>query len=883
VFELKLYQSRALDALRAFLANCLRHGDPDTAFVLTTKETVGRAQPYNAVRELPGLPYCCVRIPTGGGKTVVASHAVGIAAREFLRADRAAALWLAPSNTIREQTLRALRDRRHPYRQAVDRSLGEVEVLDVEEALRVSRAALDGATVIIVSTVQAFRVEDTTGRRVYEDSGHLMGHFSDLPSETLEDLERFENGEPLRSLSNVLRLRRPVVIVDEAHNARTSLSFATLARFAPSCILEFTATPNVDASDPENPPSNIICTVSAAELASDAMVKLPIILEARPSWKELVVDAVRVRDGLEEACRKELRETEEYIRPIMLLQAQPEWKDRPSVTVDVLRSFLLEERKIPEEQVKVATGARDEIEGVNLASPECPVRYIITVQKLKEGWDCPFAYVLCTVAELGSRTAVEQILGRIMRLPQAKRKHQDDLNHAYAFAASARFAEAAEALTEALVQNGFERQEAADLIVRADGPDQDDMFGGTMFETVRAPSVRVADFRLDTPLSQAARRVVTVDEATKTLTALAPIPDPVREELEDHCGTQASKDAVRRMVLESRAGRAIRQSASERRERFDVPLLLVKQGDIFEVFEETHLSEVPWFLRECNAEMAGSEFSLSQPDGARGEITVTPQGQVKWAYLPDLQRHLARLAAREDWDMTRLVSWLAKNIAAHDVEPEDKAIFLTSLVLYLTDARGIPLSDLGLHCYRLRDAVENKIKAHRISARARAFQTFLSPDCMTPLVVSPDTCFSYGPYDYPYHFRYNGPHPFPKHYYPVVGNLKNDGEEFECASFLDSMEEVDFWVRNIERNWDKSFWLQTATDKFYPDFVCKLRDGRVLVVEYKNEKDWTNADSREKRTLGELWAERSAGRCLFLMPKGKDFSEIVERIRSGHV
>jgi len=76
-----------------------------------------------------------------------------------------------------------------------------------------------------------------------------------------------------------------------------------------------------------------------------------------------------------------------------------------------------------------------------------------------------------------------------------------------------------------------------------------------------------------------------------------------------------------------------------------------------------------------------------------------------------------------------------------------------------------------------------------------------------------------------------------------------------------------------------SFWLQTSTDKFYPDFVAELKDGRMLVVEYKNEKDWSNDDSKEKRAVGDLWADRSGGRCLFAMPKGMDFGAIAAKAR----
>ena len=107
-----------------------------------------------------------------------------------------------------------------------------------------------------------------------------------------------------------------------------------------------------------------------------------------------------------------------------------------------------------------------------------------------------------------------------------------------------------------------------------------------------------------------------------------------------------------------------------------------------------------------------------------------------------------------------------------------------------------------------------------------------------------------------------------------MGELEEGGEEFLCAQILDQMDEVEFWVRNLERQEKFSFWLQTSTDKFYPDFVCKLKDGRYLVVEYKGADRWSNDDSKEKRRLGELWALKSEGKCLFVMPKGKDWDAI---------
>jgi type III restriction enzyme len=356
MFVLKDYQEWALDALREYFQECSRTGDANVSFYSVTGKTLGLNIPYNKVEELPGLPYVCLRIPTGGGKTIVACHSIGVAARELMQTESPVVLWLVPSNAILEQTINALRDRNHPYRQAVESTVGAMNVLDVEAALYVKRAQLDGETTIIVTTMQAFRVEDTVGRRVYRDSGDLMDHFTGLPPHVVDSLENGEGGNIIHSLANVLRLRRPVVIVDEAHNARTSLSFETLARFNPSCIIEFTATPAR-----EDHASNVLYSASAADLKSAQMIKMPIRLDTRPEWKELLSDAIHCRNGLEKTANMERQQTAEYIRPIMLIQAQPQRKGQETLSVDVVKQCLMADHNIPEEQIAIATGVTKEL------------------------------------------------------------------------------------------------------------------------------------------------------------------------------------------------------------------------------------------------------------------------------------------------------------------------------------------------------------------------------------------------------------------------------------------------------------------------------------------------------------------------------------------
>ena len=246
MITLKDYQTRVLDSLREFFYQCSRDRRPEGAFQTAQIREGRHPAPYIPVSVaglMPDMPYVCLRVPTGGGKTLLACYAAGLAMNELLRTEHAVVLWLVPSNTILNQTADALRDQRHPYRRALELACGSVEVVTIEEALRLSRGMVEGQTVVIVATIQSFRVEDTTGRKVYELNGSFSDHLQNVPTNSLSDLFPGADEKPKPSLVNMLRLRRPIVIVDEAHNARTDLSFSTLGNVLPSCIIEFTATP----------------------------------------------------------------------------------------------------------------------------------------------------------------------------------------------------------------------------------------------------------------------------------------------------------------------------------------------------------------------------------------------------------------------------------------------------------------------------------------------------------------------------------------------------------------------------------------------------------------------------------------------------------------
>ena len=87
-------------------------------------------------------------------------------------------------------------------------------------------------------------------------------------------------------------------------------------------------------------------------------------------------------------------------------------------------------------------------------------------------------------------------------------------------------------------------------------------------------------------------------------------------------------------------------------------------------------------------------------------------------------------------------------------------------------------------------------------------------------------------------------------------------------------------MRNVDRK-PGAFSLQTGTDRFYPDFICQMEDGRILVVEYKGADRWDSTDSVEKRQIGDLWECRSNGKGLFIMPRGRDWESIRQKVMNS--
>ncbi len=853
MFTLKNYQQETLIVLQAYL-EAARFSGPATAYHAYMQDTVGpNFKPYQALNGLDDVPYICLRLPTGGGKTLLSAHSVAVTAHTYLERDYPLVLWLVPTNIIRQQTLKTLNNPEHSNRQVLDDAFGgRLLVLDITDFAQIRPQDLRDKTIIVIGTLATLRVDNTDGRKVYAHNENLEPHFARVPENTpgLERLEKGpDKGKIKFSFRNLLALARPLVLVDEAHNASTSLSFEVMQRINPACLIEFTATPARN--------SNILHNVSAAELKAEEMIKLPIILTEHKDWQAALRDSILTRQKLHDLAQQE----PDFIRPIVLIQAEN--KDQ-EVTVKVVEHYLMEQEKIGRERIAIATGNQRELDGVNLLDPANKVEFVITVQALKEGWDCPFAYIFCSVATVRSTKAVEQLLGRVLRMPYAKQRRQPDLNKAYAHVSSASWPQAVGKLHDHLVSMGFDQQEAGQFI-HPQPP-----LPGMQKQAAAFPAVRLT--LSDTPdlsdlniLEEQQVSVRQTEAGTVELEIAGTISSELEQKLVKAVPRQDRADVENTFMVHRQRQRPL--FPAEEGEPFTIPQLCLRIDGELELAEKEFFLDVNgWSLLGYPARLSEIEFSI-QEEATSYSIDIKGQRLVEKFLGSQLALDLN--AAQTEWTDLQLSRWLDVKLRQPDVKQEVMLEFCRRVVDYLTNEREIPLTALVRTRYIMVKILQQKISAYRQQAYQGGYQkTLFGPTAAVE--TSYEYSFNFDTGNYPAHWPYSGSYQFSKHYYPSVGELDSKGEEFDCAQAIDRTYPIKYWVRNLAKQPDHSFKLPTATGYFYPDFVALLKDGRILVIEYKGSHIEEKTSEIEKQNIGELWEEKSNGQGLFLMAVKRD-------------
>ena len=434
--ELKVYQKKALEREKRYLtlvkkeldSGNTRHASEDAWRELETEFDLG---PYTERRN--GLnrdvPNFVLKIPTGGGKTFLAVKTIDIINEIFRKKRTGFVLWVVPTTSIYRQTVKALKDRNHPYRQHLDiASGGRTLILEKYQGKidRFSPLDVEENLVVYVLMLQAAsrNVLAQKDLRIFADSGGFQDFF---PSEDRLDqheklLREYKNLETFNeaggiwkrqiktSLGNALRLLNPVIILDESQKAYSATAQRTIYDFNPSVVVELSATP------PES--SNVLVNISGRQVNDEEMIKLDLHVTRKGSlaWKDTLWASVKKRVELEQSAIKNEQNTGSYIRPICLVRTERvgrEQQGKGYIHSNDVRDELIH-GGIPAEYIAIKTSEEDELKDIDdiggLMSRDCPIRYIITKQALQEGWDCAFAYVLSVLDKTNSRVALTQLV-----------------------------------------------------------------------------------------------------------------------------------------------------------------------------------------------------------------------------------------------------------------------------------------------------------------------------------------------------------------------------------------------------------------------------------------------------------------------------------------
>lgn len=841
--ELKNYQSTVLHDLSVYLDKVQETKNISDAFMefwenherTPLTPTLGNAiEPYfNSVKN---APHICIKVPTAGGKTFIASSSLKIIFDHFGKEKAKAVVWLVPSEAILTQTLKNLKDTSHPYRQKIDVDFsGKVEVYNKKELLNASNLSVESVMQnlsIFVMSFDSFRTNNKDGRKVYAGNGNLQKFSSMIQNSEDEEI----------SVMKVLQKLNPVVIVDESHNARSELSIKMLNDLNPSLVLDLTATPREE--------SNIISIVPAIELKKANMIKLPVIVSNQSDKMGVINNALHLQKHLELQAKFAFKsKTDSYIRPIVLFQAQPKKGDE-NTTFEKIKEILLK-KGIPEEQIKIKTSEKNELDRIDLLSPKCKVRYIITVNALKEGWDCPFAYILASLADRNSSVDVEQILGRVLRLPNTRKHSVSELNFSYVLTSSSNFLGTLNQIVKGLNAAGFT---------------EDDYKVQTSNENISNGEIK--QFELFDDFEKVKEEINSNDD-------FSPIIDNEKEfsyEIppSNFSIAEPSNPFVNSMVNEAKIQekdfeKKMQESENQNTNSY-VPQEMksqVMQSKINEIYKESALNTklYQFSTHEILGDLFGEETEIKFDRNellknfklGNADTEINFESKKSELYKIDLDESKKDCIPTFSKIDGTSKDYLLKII--NDKKSKESKIAILTNSLMQTIGNMFPIADSEVQKYikrvmenfndeQLSDLVENEYSyaeliKEKIKSLAKSYVYKNFKDEILKNHIETKCSWEF---------------PLSKNLSQKVMSLPKslyDKEEvvnsfeLEVINEIANMKNIEWWTRNREK---KDFYINGFINH-YPDFIIKTNKGNVILLETKGD----HLDAEEKIELGNLW------------------------------
>lgn len=772
-------------------------------------------------------------------------------------------VWLVPSDPILRQTINTLSNPSHPYRQKLDMDFsGKVGVYTKEQLLNGQNFSPDTVREMLTVCILSYgslridsRKKDV--RKVYQENGNLLRF-----AEYFKDNDVLLADTPDTALIQVLRQLSPVTVVDESHNAGSDLSVEMLNNLNPSFVLDLTATPRDN--------SNILSYVDARELKKENMVKLPVVVFNRTSLQSVIQDAIQLRGSIEKQAQDEEAAGGKYIRPILLFQAQPNIKGKDNETFDRIKQKLVD-IGVPEEEIAIKTSEVDDLKDIDLMSRDCKVRYIITVNALKEGWDCPFAYILASLANKTSKVDVEQIVGRILRQPYTKKHTSALLNTSYVLTCSNNFHSTLESVVSGLNQAGFSRKDyriGGTVSTEANTRDGDT-------ETPTGEQQNFSDYLSGQPYNSS------VDSASETGTEDfdGVSAEDIKEQLQASAVSGNVNETVNTMLhqAESQSNEYEQESAETESDGFVGGELgsMLTQNEIQPQYkEDAEALKLPQFFLETSPDLFGDAYDLLEPEnlskgfslsgqdadisfelstGEMYRVDLQEQGDAVPKYIRAskkdsefLREYLARLPQEKKLNacINNICGIINRNNRYAAGEISD---YVRRVVSNMTEDEIMAMeTSLPTYAKKIRDKIEKLEDAYR----EKQFDKWLDNGKIIcresysfPSVITPsDTIDS-----------------IPNSLYVAE---KNDMNIFErkVLDVIASQENILWWHRDIER---KGFRLNGYINH-YPDFIVRTKSGKTVLIEAKG--DYLDGDdSKSKLKLGRKWQSQAGSSYRYFM------------------
>ena len=855
--ELKQYQREVIADLERFLEQLEKDERLDVAFnnfwsakgVSLASLDHAYLRPYD--NSVTSVPHVTVKVPTAGGKTFIACNALRTIFEKQPTEKPKVVAWFVPSDTILQQTYKNLNDPSHPYRQKIDSHFGNaVRVVDKESALfghGISPTEIREQLTIFVLSVQSFAANNKDGRRVYRENENLADY-----AKLYDTMTKRVEGSDETGLIQVLSYLNPVVIIDESHNFEADLRVDMLKSINPCFILDLTATPRKK--------SNIISFVDAMKLKRANMVKLPVIVYNHRSTSDVITSAINLQRSLERKAIELEADGGRYIRPIVLFQAQPKGKE-DAATFEKIRTILVK-NGIPVDQIAIKTADINELKNADLLSPKCPIRFIITVNALKEGWDCPFAYILASLANRTSQVDVEQIVGRILRLPYTRKHPVPALNMSYVLTSSADFKHTLDGIVNGLNNAGFTDQDyraqeeapapaplptaqqtTFNVTPPAPAEEPQDIFDDP--DTVQLDPVCISPATEPQKIAPAVQDILT--QAGKEIVAF-------EAALQQHQNDPASDlpQEAQKMVGQAK----VKAEFADEIEQLVLPKFCLKipqsilmPSDTQELTKENLLSNFTLKGKPSNIDFDHLDNNLAQidldDDGTPRASKMESQYQQfigqQFPLMPGENRlklcrniihttliRQKKLNAVDDTELQRYVDYIIDGMNQDQLDALEQmpVNFANKICDYI----------IKLQEETARENFYNWLEVGKIVTEPR-FK-------LTPLITLSGKASS-----------------LTKSLYKQECEL-DDNFEYDMAMALTGIDSVRWWHRNPTSA--RNAFCLNAFRNHYPDFIVMTNSGKVLLVETKGDQ-LENAESREKIKLGRAWQNAAGSQYRYYM------------------